>query len=177
MLNFRAIFAAVFVILLVAGSIIFLLPGEEMSSSEWPTPSDKTTFLDLLSINGTKNMNVVEVTPLKHMPGNISLPKGGYAVIIYMSYRNVTPVIAIIAFLNSSASSVANVIINTTINQYRNYNPTYKTFKDSGYMELRAENIILQMWYRGKWIVEVATQSGYDEAILEFKSMMSQFKG
>jgi hypothetical protein len=90
-----------------------------------------------------------------------------------MSYRNVTPVIAIIAFLNSSASSVANKIVD----QYRNYNPTYKTFKDSGYMELRAENIILQMWYRGKWIVEVATQSGYDEAILEFKSMMSQFKG
>ncbi|MGY0287919.1 MAG: DUF3242 domain-containing protein [Candidatus Methanodesulfokora washburnensis] len=172
-MNFRAIFAAVFVILLVAGSIIFLLPGEEMSSSEWPTPSDKTTFLDLLSINGTKNMNVVEVMPLKYMPGNISLPKGGYAVGIYMSYRNVTPVIAIIAFLNSSASSVANKIVD----QYRNYNPTYKTFKDSGYMELRAENIILQMWYRGKWIVEVATQSGYDEAILEFKSMMSQFKG
>lgn len=172
-LNFRAIFAAVFVILLVAGSIIFLLPGEEMSSSEWPTPSDKTTFLELLSINGTKNMNVVEVMPLKYMPGNVSLPKGGYAVGIYMSYRNVTPVIAIIAFLNSSASSVANKIVD----QYRNYNPTYKTFKDSGYMELRTGNIILQMWYRGKWIVEVATQSGYDEAILEFKSMMSQFKG
>jgi hypothetical protein len=44
-------------------------------------------------------------------------------------------------------------------------------------MEVRTGNIILQMWYRGKWIVEVATQSGYDEAILEFKSMMSQFKG
>jgi hypothetical protein len=172
-LNFRAIFAAVFVILLVAGSIIFLLPGEEMSSSEWPTPSDKTTFPELLSINGTKNMNVVEVTPLKYMPGNISLPKGGYAVGIYMSYRNVTWVIAIIAFLNSSASDVANKIVD----QCRNYNPTYKTFKDSGYMEVRIKNIILQMWYRGKWIVEVMTQSGYDEAILEFKSMMSQFKG
>lgn len=172
-LNFRAIFAAIFVILLVAGSIIFLLPGEEMNSSEWPTPSDKTTFLQLLSINGTKDMNVIEVMPLRYMPGNVSLPKGGYAVGVYMSYRNVTPVIAIIAFLNSSASNVANTIVN----QYRNYSITYKTFRDSGYMELRTGNIILQMWYRGKWLVEVATQAGYDEAILEFKSMMSQFKG
>lgn len=172
-MNFRAIFAAVFVILLVAGSIILLMPGEEMSSSEWPTPSDKTTFLQLLSINGTRDMNVIEVMPLRYMPGNVSLPKGGYAVGVYMSYRNVTPVIAIIAFLNSSASDVANTIIS----QYRNYSITYKTFRDSGYMELRTGNIVLQMWYRGKWIVEVMTQAGYDEAIQEFKSMMSQFKG
>ncbi len=153
-MNAKVVFVVVFVILLLAGSAVLMIPSfGGYNPKKWPVPLSGTPDRVLKKLNSTLKLNTVPVsTTIEKVP----LPTGSEALGFMAEYDNKTQIIGIVAKLNISAKNLAQQVIGL----YDEHKDKFSSFRyslgtNNGFAEATAENLVFNLWYKGDWLIEV----------------------
>ncbi len=153
-MNAKVVFVVVFIILLLAGSAVLIIPSlGGYNPKEWPVPSSGTPDQVLGKLNSTLKLSTV---PVYATIEKVPLPAGSEAVGFMAKYDNETQILGVVAKLNTSAKNLAQQVIGL----YDEHRDKFSSFKyslgtNNGFAEAAAKNLVFSLWYKDNWLIEV----------------------
>ena len=163
----RTLSLSLFLALIVIAGLLYLYQRKVEVEAEYPVPPDDYYITRLGEDFHCEGLLVKGTMPIRTTPEGLSL-KGGLGLQFLCQYHPPEKTLVYIAFMKVSSERVAKEVaeeivayVNQSRDSYREWK--YELGDGFGYAYFDYPGLRWEMWYKGRWLIEVGTGRSGDE--------------
>ncbi len=163
----KILFISLFLLSLLVGGLIHLYQRRTELESKYPVPPDNYYITRLSEDFQCEGFLTKGSMPIRTTPEGLSL-KGGLGVQFLCQYNPPEKTLVYIAFMKVSNERVARDVakeivayVNRSRERYSEW--SYEIGDGFGYAYFDYQGLRWEMWYRGRWVIEVGAGRSGDE--------------